>query len=193
MKLGIGEGGWTSRLLLQPVTIADLPTLAALHADPRVWWHHPSGRHTSIEQTRHYLLRCERQWRKDGLGYWTVRLRSPVRTLAVGEIAGMGGCALPPEQEWWNLYYRLRPEVHRQGLATELARAAVQAAHRIPGNRAIIARVLEHNVASVLTAERAGLKIAWRGPAVGDPAATRLIFTDQAIPTEQLNLLKALP
>src|SRR5689334_16505031 len=144
MELGVGEAGSTARLLLQPVTIADLPTLAALHADQRVWRHHLPGRHTSIEQTRQYLLRCEEQWRKDGLGYWTVRLRSPVGTLAVGEIAGMGGCALPPEQEWWNLYYRLRPEVHRQGLATELARAAVEAAHRFAANRAIIARVLEH-------------------------------------------------
>ncbi len=180
----------TARLALEPVTIDDLQPVSALHADPRLWSHYPSGRHTSIDQTRDFVLRCEQQWHADGLAYWIARLRCPVGALEVGDVAGMGGCGRPPEQSWWNLYYRLRPEAHQHGLAAELARAAVRAAHRVAVDRPVIARVLEHNDASVRTAERAGLTLAWRGPAAENPSVTRLIFTDRAVSDELLDSLK---
>ena len=181
----------TARLELTPATCADLAPIAALHADERVWRHLPSGRHTSLEQTRMYLRERERQWSADGLGYWTARLRVSVGGLSAGAVAGIGGCAVPARATWWNLYYRLTPEVHRQGLATELCRAAIGAAHRANESLPVIAFLVEHNNASKATAERAGLSLTWRGPDPGnpDPTAVRLIYSDRPLDDQRLHAL----
>ena len=68
----------TPRLELSPAGLRDLTAMAALHADERVWRHFPPGRHADVEQTRAYLIDREREWRRDGLGYWVARLRGPV-------------------------------------------------------------------------------------------------------------------
>ena len=181
----------TARLELTPATCADLAAIAALHADERVWRHLPSGRHTTLEQTRTYLLERERQWRADGLGYWTARLREPVGGLPAGAVAGIGGCAVPAGTTWWNLYYRLTPDVHRHGLATELCRAAIDAAHRTDESLPVIAFLVEHNNASKATAERAGLSLTWRGPDAGNPdrTAVRLIYSDRPLDDQRLHAL----
>lgn len=181
--------GITSRLTLRSAALADLGDMAALHADERVWRHFPTGRHTSVERTQQYLLRCEQQWRRDGLGYWVAELREQVAGFGRGETAGIGGCARPEEATWWNLYYRLRPELQGHGLASELCQAALAAAHDVDPDRPVIAFLLEHNDASRATAERAGLRLAWRGPDVGNPdtAAIRLIYADRPVDTAQLD------
>jgi RimJ/RimL family protein N-acetyltransferase len=181
----------TSRLSLRPVGRRDLDAMASLHADPRVWEHFPSGRHTSIEQTRVYLAERETQWRHDGLGHWTALLRVPVGNLAAGDVAGIGGCAVSPNASWWNLYYRLRPEIHGHGLARELCLAAINAARAVDPDRPVVASLLEHNTASKRTAERAGLSLAWRGSDVGNPDATavRLFYADRALTQLQLRAL----
>ncbi len=181
-------------MLLTPAGPADLDAMAALHSDERVWRHLPSGRHTEVEQTRRYLVEREQQWNRDGLGYWIVTLRHAVGELAAGHIAGMGGCAVPPGATWWNLYYRLTPEVHRQGLATELCAAAIDAAHRTRRDRPVIAFLLENNAASMATAQRAGLRQVWRGPDAGNPDATavRLIYADRELDRTRLAALTAM-
>lgn len=184
--------GSTARLQLTAATSADLEAMAALHADERVWSHLPSGRHTDVAQTLTYLHERERQWRDDGLGYWIARLAEPVGGLPAGAVAGIGGCAIPAGATWWNLYYRLTPEVHRHGLATELCRAAIVAAHRTQQSIPVIAFLVEHNHASRATAERAGLSLAWRGADTGnpDPTAVRLIYSDRPLDDVRLEALR---
>lgn len=177
----------TARLLLTPAGLADLDAMAALHSDERVWRHLPTGRHTDVEQTRRYLLERERQWRSDRLSYWIARLREPIGELDVGATAGIGGCAIPSGASWWNLYYRLTPEVHRHGLATELCVAAIDAARRLRADLPVVAFLVEHNLASKATAERVGLDLAWRGRDVGSPTAVRLIYSDR--PLDDVRLL----
>jgi RimJ/RimL family protein N-acetyltransferase len=181
----------TARMQLTPAGVGDLAPMAALHADERVWSHLPTGRHKDVEQTRTYLVERERQWRQDGLSYWIARLREPIGDLAAGTVAGIGGCAIPGGATWWNLYYRLTPEVHRHGLATELCLAAIDAAHETRRSLPVIAFLVEHNHASKATAERAGLHLAWRGPDAGnpDPAAVRLIYSDRRLDDTRLNAL----
>jgi RimJ/RimL family protein N-acetyltransferase len=183
----------TARLVLRPAGRQDLETMAALHADPRVWTHLPTGRHTSVDQTGAYLADIEEQWERDGLGYWVAELREAVGDLDTGEIAGIGGCAVPPGATWWNLYYRLRPAVHGHGLAGELSRAARAAARSVDPDRPVVAFLLEHNLGSRRTAERAGLELVWRGPDAGnpDPAAVRLVYADRPLSDEQLKALAA--
>jgi hypothetical protein len=55
----------------------------------------------------------------------------------------------------------------------------------------VTAFLLEHNVASRATAERAGLRLIWRGPDAGnpDPGAVRLIYADRPLDARQTEAL----
>ena len=122
-------------------------------------------------------------WERDGLGYWTARLRAdlPGTSLRAGDVIGTGGCALRVGTSWWNLYYRLTPAAWGRGLAAELVDAALEAAHAVAPDRPVVAYLLEHNVQSRGRAERAGLTLVWRGPDAGNPdaAAVRLVYADR--------------
>lgn len=160
--------------------MADLDELYALMSDPRVWHHFPEGVHTSTDQTSVQLVREERRWELDGLGYWSARLRSD------GSFAGAGGCRLYATAAW-NLYYRIRPELQRHGYATELARAAIAAARAIDPARPVIASVLAHNSASRAVASAVGLDLVWEGD---DPSGRRLLFSDRPIDDDVFEMLQ---
>lgn len=179
-------GAPVERLLLTPARMGELDDIAALHADERVWRHRPEGRHMSVEYTRAKVAAMEQQWTRDGLGYWVARLRQPVAGASINTFVGVGGCAVEANEEWWNLYYRLRPESHGHGFATEICRAALAAAHSVDAGRSVLANLLEENAASKATAERAGLHLQWRGPARSDPEAVRLIYADRPLESDQL-------
>lgn len=170
----------TARLDLAEVTEADLDDLHALSADPRVWEHFPSGRHRDRDATARQLVTFRTSWDELGLGYWTARLRQ------TGEFVGVGGCALRRGAAW-NVYYRIRPEAQGHGYASELVGAAQTVARDVRPDLPIVAFLLEHNVASRRTAERAGLQLAWRGPDVGspDPDAVRLVYADRPLTEKQ--------
>jgi len=171
----------TERLLLSAVGQGDVDDLFALNTDPAVWWHFPSGRHVERSQTEEFAGVCASGWRRDGLGYWT--LRDPGSRI----LLGVGGC-LGVREVAWNLYYRLRPASQGQGYATELVRAARDWAARVDAARPVVASLLEHNVRSRAVVERAGLTQVWRGPdrRNPDPSAVRLIFADRGVSDEVL-------
>jgi RimJ/RimL family protein N-acetyltransferase len=134
-------------------------------------------------------------WARDGLGYWTARLREGLPGLAAGSVVGTGGCALRVGTSWWNLYYRLTPPAWGLGLAAELATAAIDAAHTVDPDRPVIAYLLEHNARSRGRAEKAGLSLVWRGPDAGnpDPDAVRLVYADRPLTPELLDRVTAHP
>jgi RimJ/RimL family protein N-acetyltransferase len=171
----------TNRLALAAVTESDLDDLYALNANPRVWQHFPSGRHVDRAATVRQLDVFRQSWTAAGLGYWAARLRS------TGEFVGAGGCGLRRDVTW-NLYYRIRPEAQGRGYASEVVGAALGAAHDVRPELPVTAFLLEHNVASRRTAERAGMQLAWRGPDAGnpDPSAVRLVYADRPLTENQL-------
>jgi len=181
-----GQGTRTERLLLHPSEEADLPELHALQSDPRVWGHLPSGRFVDADETRSWLETQRGRWRENGLDTWTVR------DAQSGEFHGYGGCSLrggPAEEaRFWNLGYRLRPEVHGRGLATELSRAAVARARGLRPEVPVVAYLLEHNGASAAVARKVGLELRHRAPDAGnpDPEAVRLVFSDRPLTAAQL-------
>jgi RimJ/RimL family protein N-acetyltransferase len=176
----------TARLDLAAVTEADVPRLHELSADPRVWQHFPSGRHTSVAMTARQVATFTQGWRDNGLGYWTATLR------ATSEFVGVGGCALC-DHTFWNVYYRLHPDAHGNGYAGELVKAAVSAAAVVGADLPVVAYMVEHNMASRSVAERLGLQLVWRGPdrLNPDPTAQRLIFADRMLTPDQLNVVIA--
>ena len=187
----------TGRLQLDAVVPADLDEHYALMSDPGVWAHLPSGRHTSPDQTMRGIEHSVGHWARDGLGYWTARLRAdlPGTSLRAGQVVGTGGCALRVGTSWWNLYYRLTPPAWGHGLAAELVTAAIEAAHAVAPDRPVIAYLLEHNVQSRGRAEKAGLSLVWRGPDAGnpDPDAVRLVYADRALAPELLERITIHP
>lgn len=174
----------TARLLLDLPTAADGPELFRLHADPAVWTHFPSGVHTDPASGPAMVAASRRQFAEDGLGYWSVREAASGNA---GPVVGRGGCAVPADAPWWNLYYRLSPAVQGRGYAREVGAAALEAAHAVEPGRPVMAFLLEHNLASRRTAEAIGLHLVWRGPDLGnpDPEAIRLVFLDRE-PSDEL-------
>lgn len=175
----------TERLWLDVATVADVPDLHEIHADPQSWEHFPAGRHADRLMSEQMVVNGDRQWATNGLGYWSVRDADG------GHVVGRGGCAVPDGSPWWNLYYRFGASVHRRGYATEMARAAIEAAHDIGPERAVLAYLLEHNEASRRTAERLGLRLVWRGHDVGNPDrdAIRLVYVDREPDTDLMDAI----
>jgi RimJ/RimL family protein N-acetyltransferase len=187
----------TKRLRLDAVVPEDLDEHYALMSDPGVWNHLPSGVHTDRARTATGIEHSVGHWARDGLGYWTARLREdlPEAGLAAGAMVGTGGCARRLGTTWWNLYYRLTPPAWGLGLAAELVTAAIDAAHAVDGDRPVIAYLLEHNAESRGRAERSGLTLLWRGPDAGnpDPDAVRLLYADRPLSGELLDRVTAHP
>ena len=104
-------------------------------------------RHTDLETSRGWLERAAQRWRSDGLSYWTVRLRDG------DDVIGVGG-AQRHRSGAWNLLYRLDTRRQGGGYATELGRAAMEAAASVDADAAFIAWVAEHNAPSRRVAER---------------------------------------
>ena len=88
----------TPRLRLDAVVPGDLDEHFALMSDPGVWAHLPSGRHTDLAKTTEGIGRSVRHRARNGLGYWTARLRPDLADLreglTPGSVVGTGGCAV---------------------------------------------------------------------------------------------------
>lgn len=127
----------------------DVGDLFEIFNDPAMWVYEPPRRHVRREQTAQYVAKAAARWR-DGLSYWTVRLRE------TGEVIGSGGAqthALGSR----NLNYRIATHAQGRGLATELAEEAITAARDVDPGRVVVAWVDESNPASQRVAMRAGL------------------------------------
>jgi RimJ/RimL family protein N-acetyltransferase len=169
----------TERLTLVAPDDDDLPDLHDLLADPAVWEHLPSGRHTHVDETVAVVERARQGWSAHGLDIWVARDRGDDD--AGGALVGVGGCSVRGGVAW-NLYYRLARSRWGRGFAHELIGASRAAAAQVDPALPVVAYLLEHNTGSRRAAERAGLTLVWRGPDVGpDPAAIRLVYADRPV------------
>lgn len=142
---------WTTRRLrLTPVSIADADAFVALETALRAA-ESPPREPPDRARWAGYLEQFVAVWAHGPLGYWTARLD--------GHVVGFGGVKPKHWQgrDCWNLYYRLHPDHHGSGLATELARAAVAAAAGIRPAWPVLVETRPTNLAAIAVAERAGL------------------------------------
>ena len=187
----------TDRLRLSRPEPDDLDAMFAIYTDPRVWTHFPSLRPTEPKRIEAMLERWADGWRIHGLGSWIVRLHE------TGEVIGNGGCTMVETEgqsgadpdtgsddptRVWNLGYRLSADHHGHGYATEVSLAALVAAVQVAPDVPVTAYLVEHNRASAVVAEKAGLHLVHRAPDVGnpDPAVMRLVYADRALTPAQL-------
>lgn len=170
----------TDRLLLTPLTPADIDDVHGVFSDARTWTHLPTGRHTVKDASVDLVQRKIGGRARHGLGSWAVR------SAADHVFLGVGGVDMTAPGVW-NLGYRLRPESWGNGYATEIARAAVSAAHEIAPVAPITGRVLTNNPASAAVLERAGLSLVWQGStSAALPAGVeRQVWADRALSRTQ--------
>ncbi|WP_460511204.1 GNAT family N-acetyltransferase [Frigoribacterium salinisoli] len=173
----------TERLTLSRPTERDLSELHVLHADPDVWKHLPSARHTRFADTRELVDRYLAGWEANGVDVWVAR------HTVTGALVGMGGPSLRGGLAW-NIYYRLAPSTWGRGYAQEIVSASREATTATGRDLPLVASLLEHNEGSRRAAQRAGLELVWRGPDAGnpDPDAIRLLFADRSLSKDALRL-----
>ncbi|WP_420363546.1 GNAT family N-acetyltransferase [Curtobacterium aetherium] len=176
----------TGRLVLTPVTPADIDAVHELFSDARTWTHLPAGRHVSRAETQDLVQRKIGGRVRYGLGSWVAR------SAASGAFLGLGGVDRTAGGVW-NLGYRFAPEHHGHGYATELARAAVDAARDVHPELPVTARVLVNNPASARVLARVGLTQVWQGPssAAGPDGAACQVWSDRALTDAQRDWLVA--
>lgn len=144
----------TDRMTLRPFEPSDLDALALVFAKPEVW-EYPHGGGFSRAQTGVFLERQLEHWEVCGFGCWLAVLRE------TGSVIGYVGLSIPlflpailPAVE---VGWRFDPEVWGRGLASEGARAALDAGFGELGLDEICSLPEAANVRSVRVAERLGM------------------------------------
>jgi ribosomal-protein-alanine N-acetyltransferase len=143
----------TERLVLLRLRLADGAAMFAIHGDPATNLFNPHGPHPDLATSEEMLRECLQHWETYGFGYWAVTFPQSEN------IIGFGGIEHRTwrERDALNLYYRFTPGVWGHGYATELAQTAVSLARKHLSQWPVIARTRAGNIASIRTAERAGL------------------------------------
>lgn len=145
----------TPRLVLRRAWAEDWEEQRILDANPEVMA--TLGGLRSVEETRAYMERHDRHWTEHGFGLWVITDR------ASGAFVGRGGLRhieLDDGLGGIELGYALTPEFWGRGLATELARAAMEIGVERLGLERIIGVTLPTNRASRRVLEKAGLAYA---------------------------------
>ena len=163
----------TPRLVLRPLTPADLDELSVIHAEESFWWY-PRREGMSREQTAAFLARMLERYESDGFGIEALIDRES------GAFIGWAGLAVPhflpeilPAVE---VGWRLAGPSRGRGLATEAGAAAVEHGFTAGGLERIVSIYEPENVASGRVMEKLGFTH-WRttsGPRGEDVVVTEL-------------------
>jgi RimJ/RimL family protein N-acetyltransferase len=146
----------TERLVGCRPLARDAEELHAVLGDARVaeWlWPGDLGGPRTLSQVRSILVRDMDHWKRHGFGPWVVRDR------ATGALVGRVGlmCALVDGEDETEVAWVTSPERWGEGLATEMARAAVDVGLGPVGLASVVSFTLPHNVASRRVMERIGM------------------------------------
>ncbi len=131
----------TGRLVLTPVSGADLADLLALKSDPRVFAIMLGGVRSRV-QVSEELARDMIAWSAKGYGIWTIREAD------TGRFAGITGLEDRPDGRGVAIRFALWPEAQGHGYAREAAGAALRFGHERAGLKRIVAVARESNFAS---------------------------------------------
>ena len=138
----------TDRLLLRPLSIADLDQFLAMHAAPEVIrTMGPYSRGTAVERLESY----EREWREHGYGLVALTER------ATGRFVGRSGLKYWPQFDETEVGWVLHPSFWGRGFATEAARACLDWGFRNLDVPYITAMIMPDNRPSLRVAERLGM------------------------------------
>lgn len=131
----------TGRLILTPVSGADLPDLRAIKADPRVFAIMLGGVRGAAD-TADDLARDVAAWGANGYGVWAIREVNGNR------FVGITGLEARADGRGIALRFALWPEAQGRGLAREAAAAALRFGHERARLPRIVAVARETNFGS---------------------------------------------
>ncbi len=143
----------TRRTRLRRLTEADRPLWVRLHTDPAQYPHAPWARSDDAGAERMFA-RALAHWDEHGFGYGVVE------EVGTGEAVGVAGAIHGGSGGHLNLYYRLDVSRHGSGLGPELARAVAADVVEHGPALPLTATARPGHLASIRTAERAGLTLA---------------------------------
>ncbi|GAB2902897.1 GNAT family N-acetyltransferase [Neomicrococcus lactis] len=154
---------------------SDLDELAQLLGDPTTMQFYPRSR--TRDEALDWISWNQRNYARDGLGLWTLRLKDPASdTVNSARLAALkensksraassyfiGDCGLTWQRidgdEDLEIGYHVRPELQGQGLATEAAQASRDLAISL-GHRRLISIIHPDNIASRRVAEKVGMQV----------------------------------
>jgi RimJ/RimL family protein N-acetyltransferase len=139
----------TERLLLRPLTLADLDAVVEMHANPDVErWMGPFG----AERAQARLQVCEREWDERGHGLMAIVERSS------GRFLGRSGLKYWPQFDETEVGWVLRADAWGHGFATEAGRACVHWGFATLALSYLTAMIQPENLASIAVAERLGMR-----------------------------------
>ena len=144
----------TPRLALRAPQPSDLEAMFELHADPVTNRFSPSGPVATREASEALLAGWLAHWQAEGFGYWAITYRE-----RPDQVVGFGGVMRRTVDGVSNLYlyFRIRPHAWGQGLASEMALAALNLAFDSLHEQRVLAVVVPANTPSRKTLERIGL------------------------------------
>lgn len=141
----------TGRLLLAPVSYADIADLTRLKADPLVYGQMFGG----VRQPTQVMLELAEDltfWSRNNAGMWMVR------DAATKEALGLVGLHDRPDGRGIALRFAFTPQSRGRGLAREAAGATLRHAHDRAGIPRIIAVAREGNLSSRLVLGAIGMR-----------------------------------
>ncbi|MEM9010461.1 MAG: GNAT family N-acetyltransferase [Pseudomonadota bacterium] len=144
----------TARLILRPFEERDRAPFAAMNADAEVMRHFPAR--LSRAESDQIIDKVEAQRAKAGFSFCAVEERETGRFVGMAGISRVGFQAhfTPAVEVGW----RFARDAWGRGLATEAARAAVDAGFRTFGLQEIVAFTVPANVRSRAVMERLGMR-----------------------------------
>jgi ribosomal-protein-alanine N-acetyltransferase len=142
----------TARLLLRPFTDADVPTYAAIRAQPDVArFLPPRPGVTGMQLAAETVAAFGQCWREQGYGPWAVIER------ATGRLIGHQGLRYMREFRETEILYALDRAVWGKGYATEGARTTIKHGFLALALERVIAIALPDNYASLRVMAKVGL------------------------------------
>jgi len=139
----------TDRLILRDWREEDIPTFAAMCADPDVMRHFP--RVLSYDEAAMMARRIRTGLARDGWGLWAVEVK------AGAPFIGFVGLAKPEFRDDVEVGWRLAPNAWGHGYATEAARAAVAFGFAQLALPEIVSFTVPANLPSQRVMERLGM------------------------------------
>jgi RimJ/RimL family protein N-acetyltransferase len=143
----------TERMVLERLRPGDEEALARVLGDPRVAeWVFPDRAPPEGPEISANLARHLEHWGRNGFGLWLLRDRATAAVVGRGGLLRQRIDGRDEVEVGWSIV----PERWGQGLATELARAAITVAFDRLRVEQLVSFTLPHNAASRRVMEKAG-------------------------------------